>query len=83
MMRTTLTLDDDVAAELQRLSAQGDRSFKALVNDLLRAGLRELERPPRRRPAFHTHVADLGNCRLPNVDDVADVIALAEGDAFR
>jgi hypothetical protein len=83
MMRTTLTLDDDVAADLQRLAARDERTFKTLVNDLLRAGLRQLDRPPRHRPPFHTHAVDLGTCRLPNVDDIADVIGLAEGEAFR
>jgi hypothetical protein len=43
-MRTTLTLDDDVAAMLQQLrKARGD-NFKALVNEALRAGLKQLAR---------------------------------------
>jgi predicted transcriptional regulator len=42
-MRTTLTLDDDVAAHLDRLRARGDRPFKELVNETLFAGLVALE----------------------------------------
>ena len=38
-MRTTLTLDDDVARELQRLERGTQRRFKELVNDLLRNGM--------------------------------------------
>jgi predicted transcriptional regulator len=38
-MRTTLTLDDDVAAHLQRLARETGRPFKQLVNEALRAGL--------------------------------------------
>ncbi|NBF41538.1 MAG: hypothetical protein GVY14_14090 [Spirochaetes bacterium] len=38
-MRTTLTLDEDVAARLRELSRLTDRSFKKTVNDVLRAGL--------------------------------------------
>lgn len=38
-MRTTLTIDDDLAGILQRKSRQQGHSFKAVVNDLLRAGL--------------------------------------------
>ena len=38
-MRTTLTLDDDVAAELQRRVRETRRPFKRIVNEALRAGL--------------------------------------------
>ena len=38
-MRTTLTLDDDVAARLQAESRKTGRPFKAVVNEYLRAGL--------------------------------------------
>ena len=38
-MRTTLTLDDDVAEALRRLVRQTGRPFKQVVNDALRAGL--------------------------------------------
>jgi len=38
-MRTTLTLDDDLAGILQKKARQQGSSFKAIVNDLLRAGI--------------------------------------------
>ena len=38
-MRTTLTLDDDVAEALKDRSRQMDRPFKQVVNDALRRGL--------------------------------------------
>ncbi len=37
-MRTTLTLDDDIAAKLKAEARRSGRSFKAAVNDLLRLG---------------------------------------------
>ena len=37
-MRTTLTIDDDLAAILQKRVAEGDRSLKEVVNSALRAG---------------------------------------------
>ncbi|MCA1709156.1 MAG: ribbon-helix-helix protein, CopG family, partial [Actinobacteria bacterium] len=43
-MRTTLSLDDDVAAQLEQFRARGDRSFRQLVNDALRAGLAQIDR---------------------------------------
>jgi hypothetical protein len=38
-MRTTVTLDDDVAAAVQRVASERGLSFKAALNTLLRAGL--------------------------------------------
>ena len=83
MMRTTLTLDDDVAAELERRLKARDVSFKALVNEVLRAGLSQLDTPQPHRPTLHTRAADLGRFRLPGLDDISEVLAQGEGDAFR
>lgn len=79
-MRTTLTLDDDVAALVHRLQKQRDASLKEVVNDALRLGLAQLEKPRARPRPVRTRVVDLGRCRLANVDNVADVIASAEGE---
>jgi hypothetical protein len=38
-MRTTITLDEDVAVRLERLQREQGRSFKDIVNTTLRAGL--------------------------------------------
>ncbi|MBM4267085.1 MAG: hypothetical protein FJ144_10790 [Deltaproteobacteria bacterium] len=38
-MRTTLTLDDDVADKLRRLAHRQGRPFKEVVNAVLRRGL--------------------------------------------
>ncbi len=38
-MRTTLTLDDDLAMELQSKARDEGRSFKDVVNEALRRGL--------------------------------------------
>jgi hypothetical protein len=82
-VRTTLSLDKDVAARLQRLRAQG-RPFKEIVNDALRAGLDALEeRQPSRRRRRYTAPVSLGGSHFPNLDDVWGVIAAAEGDVHR
>ena len=82
-MRTTLTLDDDVAAALDRLRKARRGSFRALVNEALREGLRSLISPPRRRTRFRTRAVDLGRCLLGNVDNVAEVLAVAEDDSYK
>lgn len=52
-MRTTLTLEDDVAAELRRIEGRTQMAFKAVVNDVLRRGL-ALGATPVRMPARFT-----------------------------
>ena len=44
-MRTTLTLDDDVAALLEMTRQLNGLSFKQIVNEALRAGLNDRESP--------------------------------------
>lgn len=82
-MRTTLTLDDDVAALLSRLMKSQNKSFKQLVNEALRRGLSELTSPPPRRKAYRTPAVNLGRCLIGNLDDVAEALAVAEGESFR
>jgi len=82
-MRTTLTLDDDVAARLERLRRDRDESLKDVVNDALRRGLDELTRRPQQRESFRTESADLGRLRLPSIDNISDTLAAAEDEAFK
>ncbi len=82
-MRTTLTLDEDVAAGLTRLRKQRGGSFKSLVNDALREGLRAMTEPPRKRATFETRTVDLGSCLLGDIDNIAEVLAVAEDESFR
>ena len=83
-MRTTLTLDDDVAAALEQLRrARGGATFKTLVNDLLREGLKQLRARRIRSEPFRTQSVDLGRLRAGSLDNVADALAIAEGEAFR
>jgi predicted transcriptional regulator len=82
-MRTTITLEDDVAASLQRLGKRRGVKFKALVNQALREGIKCMMAPPKKRGVFHTRAVDLGSCRAANVDNVAEVLAVAEGESFK
>jgi hypothetical protein len=80
-MRTTLTLDPDVYEEIQRLRNERGLKTKELVNSVLRLGLVEMRRA-RRGPRFRTRAVSLGP-KSSNLDDVAEVLALAEGDSYR
>jgi Arc/MetJ family transcription regulator len=73
-MRTTIRLDDDVAAAAQRLSRDEHIGLGEAVNKLARAGLvpGRLKRQP-----FRQRTADL---RLTvDVSNVADALELIEG----
>lgn len=84
MMRTTLTLDDDVALQLEALRRRRKIAFKVAVNDALRAGLAALESTTsERRARYVIKPMSLGTPMLPNVDNIADLLALAEGEDSR
>ena len=82
-MRTTLTLEPDVAALAQRMQKAHGCSFKALVNEALRQGLRAMETPSERSVSYRTPSVDLGQCLVGSIDDVAEALAVAEGEGFR
>lgn len=82
-MRTTLTLDDDVAAALERLRRKRDASLKELVNEALRRGIRDLTAPPPRpRKPYRTRTVDLGKPRVP-LDNVKDILEMLDEEDFR
>ena len=82
-MRTTLTIDDDVAMQLERLRRKKDVSLKDIVNDALRRGLLDMSAPPKKRKAFGTEPHDGGICLLTNLDNIEEVISLLEGDLHK
>lgn len=46
-MRTTLTIDDDVAALLEKENRRANEPMKQTVNRVLRSGLIQATRPPK------------------------------------
>ena len=82
-MRTTLTLDRDVAARLNQVARRRNVPLKAVVNEALRAGLAAMDTPARRRKPFRTTGFDLGPSLVGSLDDVAEVIARVEGERHR
>ncbi len=82
-MRTTLTLDDDVAVRLAEEQEKRGDSFKDTVNAVLRAGLDTMTRPQARREPFRTEGFVLGPSLAGSLDNVAEVLARAEGEDHR
>jgi hypothetical protein len=82
-VRTTLTLDKDVAARLQQVARKRRQPLKAVVNAALREGLARLdERHASSRP-FRTTGFGLGPTLVGSVDDVHGVLARVEGENHR
>ena len=82
-MRTTLTLDPDVVARLKRLRRRRDARFKDVISEALREGLRAMEEKPRMRAKAWTRPQPLGGSRIGSLDNIADVLAVAEREAFK
>ena len=81
-MRTTLTLDEDVAAKLEADVRKSGRSFKETVNHYLRLGLNA---PRATKPAkpFKVHARNLGKRPGLNYDDVWGLIEQIEGPSHK
>jgi hypothetical protein len=81
-MRTTVTLEPDVAAALARLERAHGLSQKEVINTAIREFVQRRALRPAPR-VYRTPSVDVGRCLLGSIDDVADAIAIAEGDDHR
>jgi hypothetical protein len=81
-MRTTLTLDSDVKARLERLRS-GSRGIKTIINEALRLGLDRMEQADGAgTETFETPTFKLGAKRA-SLDNIAEVLATAEDEDWR
>jgi hypothetical protein len=76
-VRTTLTLDDDVAKLLDKEIRRSGDSFKRVVNHFLRLGLTVKPAP---RKTFKVTPINLG---LPHYDKAEDLLEFLEGPDHR
>ena len=82
-MRTTLTLDDDVAAKLKAEARRAGRPFREVVHEALRLGLSGQDKPRARKP-FKVVTRDLGELRPGlSLDNIAELIEQVEGPFHR
>ncbi len=82
-MRTTLTLDDDVAAKLRTEARRSARPFREVVNDAIRRGL-ATRRTTQTAGRFTVATRDLGDLRPGlTLDNVADLLERVEGPLHR
>ena len=81
-MRTTVTLDRDVAERLKAEVRRSGRPFKAIVNELLRLGLtmRRERKPPR---SFTVQARPLGLRPGLDYDRTSELVEHLEGPLHR
>lgn len=81
-MRTTLTLDDDIRAKLEREMRRSGKPFKQVVNEFLRFGLtfKEQFKPSEK---FTVKARPLGTFSGLNYDNIADLLEQIEGPTGR
>ena len=78
-MRTTLTLDDDIAAKLASASRKSGKPFKQVVNAALRRGLLEMQ-VARQSGAFVVQAQKMGSLKAGfTLDKISAVLEEADG----
>ena len=83
-MRTTLTLDDDIAMQLTQLREKRKMSLRDVVNMAMRAGLIQMTNPESAKkricktPVYHATRSLIGD-----IASTADMLAVAEGEDYR
>jgi plasmid stability protein len=79
--RTTLTLDDDVAAKLKAEMRKSGKSFKETVNEILRMGLLKAPVQPKKR--FKVRAKDMGLKPGYSYDKPWELIEQIEGPGYK
>ena len=77
-----MTIDEDMAAQLERLRRTGNAGMGELVNEALRRVLQEMTRRATPRVRFRTRSVDLGRLRISSLGSIGDVLAVGEREGF-
>jgi hypothetical protein len=80
-VRTTLSLDDDVARLLEKESRRSGTSFKQIVNHFLRLGLMAAKQPMRK--PFIVNPRKLGLPPSATYDNIEQLLENLEGAEHR
>ncbi len=83
-MRTTLTLDDDIAVQLTQLRETRNMSLRDAVNAAMRMGLTLMNSTvPTKKKTFKTPVFHATRSLTGDMTSTADMLAVAEGEDYR
>jgi len=78
-MRTTLTLDEDVAQRTKVLATKLKKPFKVVLNEALRKGLVQIEKPQKRRE-YRTIPHKMGLKEGLSIDNIQELLSQVEGE---
>ena len=81
-MRTTLTLDSDVAAKAKRGAARLGKPFKSVINSALRIGLDEVLKPPAAKP-YRVKPIQMGLKKGYSYDNIGELLEQLEGPYYK
>ena len=82
-MRTTITLDHDVAQRARAARAKTGKTFKQVINETLRAGFERLEQAPRKGKPFKVKSSRMGLRPGLSYDNIGELLAQVEGEDYR
>lgn len=75
-MRTTVTLRDDLALELDRIRKERDSSFKDVLNEAVEHGVIHMrDKPHKQRKPFKIRTFDLGKPLFNSPEELKELIA--------
>lgn len=82
-MRTTLTLDPDVATRAKAEAADHQIAFKTLVNEALRLGLEAYAQQAKAAKPYRTRPVAMGLKAGFSYDNIGELLAQCEGEDYR
>ncbi len=81
-MRTTLTIDPDIAVKAKKAVQMTGMPFKKLINQALRIGIDAVLSPRKPQP-YRTKGHAMGLRGGLSYDNIQELLAIAEGEDFR
>lgn len=81
-MRTTLSIDDDIAVLLEQEVRNSGKPFKVVVNNLLSLGLAQA-RKPQPAAAFKVTPRAMGLAAGQSYDDISALLEELEGPEYK
>ena len=81
-MRTTISIDDDVMERARAVSDKLGVPFKTTINEALRNGLDQVEKPAKQR-IYKTKPHKMGLRAGHNIDNIQELLAQIEGENHR
>ncbi len=82
IMRTTVTLDEDIAQKTKQLAKILKKPFKAVLNDALRRGLSQVDKPRKHRD-YRTIPHEMGLRDGLSFDNIQELLARVDGENTR